>query len=85
MFRPDDILARMREKPFRPVRIIVSEGQKYDIRHPDLVFVGSRDIMIGFPAADNPHVYDQVTRVALVHIVSTEDLPAPAASPNGEG
>jgi len=76
MYRPEDIQSRLREKPFRPLRIIVSEGLQYDIHHPDLVLVGSRDVMIGFPRADNPSIYDQITRVALVHVVALEDIPA---------
>ena len=79
MFRPEDILARLRERPFRPLRIIASEGLRYDIHHPDLVFVGHRDLIIGFPRpGGNPSIYDQVVRLALVHVVGLEDLPAPA-------
>jgi hypothetical protein len=84
MYTAEDIQARLREKPFRPLRIIVSEGQHFDIRHPDLVFVGRRDVMIGFPGPDNPSVYDRVTRVALVHVVALEDLPAASAPGDGQ-
>ncbi|MFL5244887.1 MAG: hypothetical protein ACJ8FY_22525 [Gemmataceae bacterium] len=84
MYNTEQIQSRLREKPFRPLRIIVSEGLRYDIRHPDLVFVGSRDIMVGSPSAENPTVYDKVTRVALVHIVALEDLPSPSTPSNGE-
>jgi len=83
MFRPDDIQARLRERPFRPVRVIVSEGLRYDIVHPDLVLIGQRDLAIGFPSPDNPGVYDRLIRVALVHIVGLEDLPATPAASNG--
>jgi hypothetical protein len=85
MVRADDIQARLREKPFRPLRIIASEGLRYDVHHPDLVLVGQRDLIIGFPSQDNPAIYDQVARVAIVHVVALEDLPATAASPNGAG
>ncbi len=84
MYRPEDIQARLREKPFRPLRIRVSEGLQYDIHHPDLVFVGNRDLMIGFPGPDNPSIYDRVTRVALIHVVALEDTPAPASPGNGQ-
>jgi hypothetical protein len=80
MYRPDDIQARLREKPFRPFRIIASEGLRYDINHPDLVFVGTRDIMIGFATPEHPTIYDRVTRV---HIVALEDLPAATPAFNG--
>lgn len=83
MFRPEDIQARLRAKPFQPFRIVGSEGLKFDIKHPDLVLVGNRDVMIGFPGPDNPTIYDRVTRLALVHIVALEELPAPTTSGNG--
>jgi hypothetical protein len=84
MYNAEQIQSRLREKPFRPLRIIVSEGLRYDVHHPDLVLVGSRDIMVGSPSAKSPTVYDKVTRVALVHIVALEDLPSPATPSNGE-
>lgn len=83
MVGPEEIQARLREKPFRPLRIVASEGLRYDIHHPDLVLVGRRDLMIGFPGPDNPAIYDRVTRVALVHVVAMEDLPTPASPANG--
>jgi hypothetical protein len=84
MYTAEIIQARLREKPFRPLRIIASEGLRYDIRHPDLVLVGSRDLMIGFPRPNNPTIYDQVTRVALVHVVALEDLPELSVPKNGQ-
>ena len=77
MFSPEEIQARLREKPFRPLRIVASEGLRFDVHHPDLVFVGRRD-------PESPTIYDRVTRVALVHVVALDDLPASApTSSNG--
>lgn len=84
MYSAEDIQARLKQKPFVPLRIIASEGLKFDIYHPDLVFVGRRDLMIGFPGPDNPTIYDRVTRVALVHIVALEELPAAPSQGNGQ-
>ena len=84
MFTPEEIQARLREKPFRPLRIIASEGLRFDIDHPDLVFVGRRDLMIGTPDPVSPSIYDRVVRVALVHVVALEDRPVtPSTSSNG--
>ena len=77
MFKAEDIQTRLREKPFRPLRIIANEGLRYEIFHPDLVLVGQRDLMIGFPSQQNPTVYDQVVRVALGHVVALEDISTP--------
>jgi hypothetical protein len=84
MYCSEDIQARLRQRPFVPLRIRVSEGLQYDIFHPDLVLVGRRDLTIGFPGSENPAIYDQVTRVALVHVVALEDLAAPASAGNGQ-
>jgi hypothetical protein len=80
MFNAEEIQARLREKPFRPLRIVASEGLRFDIDHPDLVFVGRRDLMIGTPDPASPSIYDRVTRVALVHVTALEDLSSAAKS-----
>jgi hypothetical protein len=54
MFTPDDIQARLRQKPFTPVRIVLSTGETYDIHHPDLAIMGRRFLMIGLPSSENP-------------------------------
>ncbi len=84
MFTAEQIQERLRQRPFQPLRIIVSEGMHFDIPHPDLVLVGRRDITIGTPDATTPTVYDKQFRVALVHVVALEDLPAtPSPTNNG--
>jgi hypothetical protein len=84
MYTAEVILARMREKPFRPFRFIVSEGLEFKIMHPDLVLVGRNDIQIGSASKESPSIYDGVTRVALVHIVAMEDLPLASSPSNGQ-
>lgn len=79
MFNPDDILARLRQKPFVPLRIIISSGQQFDIFHPDLVLVGRRDMIIGMASSQNPARYDSTTRVPIMHVTALEDLPAQSA------
>ena len=83
MYTAEAIQTRLREKPFRPLRIVASEGLRFDIHHPDLVFVGRHDLMIGHPDPQSPTVYDRVTRLALVHLVALEDIPVAAAPGNG--
>jgi hypothetical protein len=84
MLRAEDIQARLREKPFRPLRIIASEGLRFDIHHPDLVLVGRHDLVIGTPDPGSPGIYDRLLRVALVHVVALEELPiTTSASTNG--
>jgi hypothetical protein len=84
VYSAEDILARLRERPFCPLRIIASEALRFDMHYPELVFIGRRDLMIGFPGPDNVSIYDRVTRVALVHVVALEDLPVTSAPGNGQ-
>lgn len=83
MFTSDDILARMRKQPFVPVRVVTSSGESYEVYHPDMVWVGRRDIQIGTASKGNPSVYEQASRVSLLHITAMEDIAPKAKKSNG--
>ena len=85
MFSADHIQARIRGRPFVPIRLATRTGQTYDIYHPDLIMVGRRDLTIGTASAENQAQYDQVTRVAILHVTELRDLPIPTAPPGGDG
>jgi hypothetical protein len=77
--RPDDIVEMLKEKPFRPFRIFLSDGTVYEIRHAELVKVGRSKAMIFFPAVDEPHaVFERYIAVSLLHITRLEPVPPPA-------
>ncbi len=80
MFNPDDIVLRLRQRPFVPLRIIISSGQTFDVYHPDLVLVGRRNMIIGMASKDNPARYEQTTRVPIMHVTALEDLPVATSS-----
>ncbi len=83
MFSADDIQSRIKERPFKPVRIVTSAGQSFDVDHPDLVMVGRRDLIVGTASVEDPGQYERVTRVAIMHVTALEDLPTPARPPGG--
>ena len=78
MFTPDEIQARLRERPFLPFRIVTSSGQAYDVVHPDLVMVGRRSLYVGTASNENPSQFEQASRIAILHISDLQDLPASA-------
>ncbi len=84
MLTADDIRTRARQQPFTPFRITTSGGEAFDVTHPDLVMVGRRDVVIGLPSRDDPAVYEQIARVAILHVTSLRDLPQPSA-PSADG
>ncbi len=38
-----------RSEPFVPFRVTLANGKQYECVHPQLMMVGPRDLMIGFP------------------------------------
>ncbi len=80
MFSPDDIQARVRLRPFVPLRIVTSSGQAFDIFHADLILIGRRDLIVGTASTENPRQYERATRIAIMHVTALEDLPAPTVS-----
>ena len=84
MFTPEEIRARIRARPFAPVRIVTSSGQTFDVYHPDLIMIGRRALEIGTATADDPSLFELVTRVAIMHINALQDLPTPTP-PTGDG
>ena len=77
--RPDDIVEMLREKPFQPFRLYVSDGTVYEIRHAELVKVGRSKAVIYFPTVDEPHaVFERSVSVSLLHITRLEPVPPPA-------
>lgn len=84
MFTASDIQSRIRQQPFVPLRIVTSAGQAFEVFHPDLVLVGRRDVIIGTASTENSSIYEQVTRLAIMHITAMEDLPvSPSPGANG--
>jgi len=81
--RPEVLKELIRRQPFVPMRLHMTDGKTYDIRHPNNVLVSrSRvDIGVGDPVSG---IADRVDFVSLLHIVRIEDLPQ-SAQPTGNG
>jgi len=72
--RPDDLLQLLRQRPFVPFRLHLSNGRVFEIRHPDQAIVMRSRVVIGAGSGDD--LPDHLEHVALVHIVQIEELPA---------
>lgn len=64
----DAIREWLNRKPFDAFVIRVSNGEAYEIRHPENVAIGKNRIAIV-----DPHT-DRFTHVALIHVNSIEGL-----------
>jgi hypothetical protein len=75
---PEELIRHLRERPFRPFRIHLTDTTAYDIRHPDRVVVGRHFFVIGIGASQDPaQPVDRFETVALLHVVRLETLGAP--------
>jgi len=80
MLTAEDILARVHQRIFVPVRIVTSAGESYDLHHPDLIMVGQNYLIVGTASRENPAKFDRVSQVAIAHVTALEDLTMPSAS-----
>lgn len=73
MFTANQLKERMQEKPFRPFRIRMSNGESYDIKNHDAAWVLRNAVEIGMdPDADG--FVSNTRRCAILHIASIEDI-----------
>ncbi len=70
-----EMLAR---RPFQPVRLTVSSGQTFDIRHPEMALLTRTDILIGLDE-DREGTPARFKIVSVLHVTSMEPLTQQAA------
>jgi hypothetical protein len=75
---PDDVYRLLKQQPFHPFRLHLSNGRSFDVRHPELAMVGVSAVLIGAPAAGlSKPVFADYDVVALAHINNVEFLASP--------
>ena len=79
MFTAKQLKERLEQKPFRPFRIRMSNGEAYDVRNHDAAWILSNAIEIGLDQDAEGFVLN-TTRCAILHIASVEDIPLPKAA-----
>ncbi len=61
------------QKPFRPFRLVMSNGQTYEVRHPEMAMLTRTDILVGIDIADDG-VPAEFKICSLLHVTSIEPL-----------
>ena len=70
----DSLWTRIREKPFKPFRLLLSSGQGYDVRHPEFIAISKHRIVISIDEGADDLPERQVV-ISPLHVTSAEDLP----------
>jgi hypothetical protein len=82
---PNDFNKLLARKPFRAVTLHLSNGKKYEVRHPELAAVGLSVVLLSVPVnTAMAFLGHREVVVSLRHIVEIE-VSGPPASQNGEG
>ncbi len=74
MIRPEHVRKHRDKRPFEPFRICLTDGQRYDVRHPDLCLIDRSTVYVGVPDPRRPGVAMDTHHVSLVHVVRFEPL-----------
>jgi hypothetical protein len=83
--RPEEIRELVRRQPFVPMRLHVTDGKTYDIRHPENVLISRGRVDIGVSDDPASGVAERVDFVSLLHIVRSEDItPSQPPASNGQ-
>lgn len=63
------------QRPFKPFRLLMSSGQTYDVRHPEMAMLTRSDILVGIDETDDG-VPAAFKICSLLHVTSVEPLRA---------
>ena len=84
MTTPEPLLEAVRRRPFEPFRLVQTDGTGYDIRHPDLLFIGQRAVVVGLTGDPAQTLFERYVTLDLLHVIRVEPLSAPTQSGNGQ-
>jgi len=60
-------------RPFQPVRLVLSSGLSYEIRHPEMAWLTRTSILVGIDGADDG-VPAEFKILSLLHVTAIEPL-----------
>jgi hypothetical protein len=61
------------QRPFKPFRLVMSSGQTYEVRHPEMAFLTKSDLLVGIGDMDDG-VPAEFKICALLHVATIEPL-----------
>jgi hypothetical protein len=76
MMRPECIRDELHRQPFVPLRLHLTDGKTYDIRHPEMIIVTSREVYVGREeTSPGSGIAKGLDLVSLLHVVRVEQIP----------
>jgi hypothetical protein len=73
----------LQQQPFEPFRLVMTDGTSFEIRHPDLLWVGRRSAHVGLTGQPGQTFYERAVRIDLLHVIRVEPLESAPVPPAG--
>lgn len=74
-----ELVSLLNERPFDGLKLHMSDGRKYEIRHPEMAWVSKHTLHLGQPSREDQRVADFVEYISLRHVVSVRRIVAPSS------
>lgn len=71
------------ERPFKPFRLIMSSGQAYEVRHPEMALLTKSDILVGVDIQEDS-VPAEFKVCSMLHVTAVEPMESVDSSSNGQ-
>jgi hypothetical protein len=72
---PQEVRDFLKAAPFVPFRVYTSDGQSFDIKHPEMAFVTRLMLYVGKPVTDpTKDIPTRADSVSMLHVVRLEPL-----------
>jgi hypothetical protein len=80
--RPDAFRELLRQTPFRPFRVYISDGATYDVAHPEAARVSGMTLIVDVkPSGFASPTGERTVSISLIHITRVE-VYYPGAAPS---
>ena len=63
------------QRPFKPLRLVMSSGQTYEVRHPEMAWLTRTSILVGVDDSEEG-VPAEFKICSLLHVTAVEPLPS---------
>jgi hypothetical protein len=68
----DDVQRRLRQRPFQPFVMYLTDGSQYEVRHPELILLGHPSLILGLTSEPDQTVYERAVDIDLLHVARME-------------
>jgi hypothetical protein len=71
----------LKQRPFKPFRLVMSSGQTYEVRHPEMALLTRTDILVGVDEGEDG-VPAEFKICSLLHVATVEPSSTASTEPN---